>query len=45
MVGEGMTTEEILKAYSDFEEADIRHVLAFATEAVRERELPLAPKR
>ena len=44
MVAEGMATEEILKAYPDLEEADIRDALAFAAEAVRERELPLVPK-
>lgn len=44
MVAEGMTTEEILKAYPDLEEADIREALAFAAEAVEERELPLLSK-
>ena len=44
MVAEGMTIEEILKAYPDLEEADIRDALAFAAEAVRERELPLVPE-
>ena len=44
MVAEGMPTEEILKAYPDLEEADIRGALAFAAEAVRERVLPLVPK-
>jgi len=41
MLADGMTTEEILEAYPDLEEADIREALAFAAEAVRERELPL----
>ncbi len=41
MVAEGMTTEEILKAYPDLEADDIREALAYAAEAVRERELPL----
>lgn len=44
VVAEGMTTEEILKAYPDLEEADVREALAFAAEAVRERELPLVSK-
>ena len=43
MVADGMTTEEILKAYPDLEEEDIREALRFAAEAVRERELPLVP--
>lgn len=41
MVADGMTTEEILKAYPDLEAEDIREALAYAAEAVRERELPL----
>ena len=41
MVADGMTTEEILKAYPDLESADIREALRFAAEAVRERELPM----
>lgn len=42
MVAEGMTTEEILKAYPDLEAADVKEALKYAAEAVRERELPLA---
>ena len=42
MVAEGMSHEEILKAYPDLEAADIQEALYFAAEAVRERELPLA---
>jgi uncharacterized protein (DUF433 family) len=42
MVAEGMTKEEILKAYPDWESEDIRESLHFAAEAVGERELPLA---
>jgi uncharacterized protein (DUF433 family) len=42
MVAEGMSHEEILKAYPDLEAEDIREALHFAAEAVRERELPLA---
>jgi uncharacterized protein (DUF433 family) len=41
MVAEGMTEEEILKAYPDLEQEDIREALRYAAEAVRERELPL----
>jgi uncharacterized protein (DUF433 family) len=42
MVADGMTTEEILKAYPDLEPADVPEALRYAAEAVRERELPLA---
>ncbi len=41
MVADGMTDEEILKAYPDLEPEDIREALRYAAEAVRERELPL----
>jgi len=41
MVADGMTDDEILKAYPDLEPEDIREALRFAAEAVRERELPL----
>ena len=41
MVSEGMTEDEILKAYPDLEREDIREALRFAAEAVRERELPI----
>lgn len=41
MIAEGMTTDEILKAYPDLEAEDVREALAYAAEAVRERELPL----
>ena len=41
MVADGMSREEILKAYADLEEEDIRQALKYAAEAVRERELPL----
>lgn len=40
MIAEGMTEEEILKAYPDLESEDIREALQYAAEAVRERELP-----
>jgi uncharacterized protein (DUF433 family) len=38
MVADGMTSEEILRAYPDLESDDIREALAYAAEAVRERE-------
>jgi uncharacterized protein (DUF433 family) len=45
MVADGMTEDEILKAYPDLEREDIRDALRFAAEAVRERELPLVNSR
>jgi uncharacterized protein (DUF433 family) len=45
MMAEGMTEQEILDAYPDLEREDIREALRFAAEAVRGRELPLAPGR
>ena len=42
MVAEGMTTPEILDAYPDLVEDDVREALQFAAAAVRERDLPLA---
>ena len=41
MVADGMSRKEILKAYPDLEEEDIRQALKYAAEAVRERRLPL----
>jgi len=41
MIAEGMTEKEILEAYPDLEQEDIREALQYAAEAVRERELPL----
>lgn len=41
MVADGMTRDEILKAYSDLKARDIEEALRYAAEAVRERELPL----
>jgi uncharacterized protein (DUF433 family) len=41
MVAEGMTEAEILGHYPDLESEDIREALRYASEAVRERELPL----
>ncbi len=43
MTADGMTDAEILSAFPDLEAADIREALEYAAEAVRERELPLAP--
>jgi uncharacterized protein (DUF433 family) len=40
MVADGMSDDEILKSHPDLEAEDIREALAFAAEAVRERELP-----
>ena len=41
MVADGMTEEEILRAYPDLEVEDVREALRYAAEALRERELPL----
>jgi len=41
MIADGMSEEEILKAFPDLELEDIRQALQYAAEAVRERELPL----
>lgn len=41
MVADGMTLEEILKAFPDLEKEDIPEALQYAAEAVREREIPL----
>ena len=43
MVADGMSEEEILKAYPDIEPEDIREALHYAAAAVREREIPLLP--
>jgi uncharacterized protein (DUF433 family) len=42
MVADGITTTEILEAYPDLQDEDVREALRFAADAVRERELPLA---
>lgn len=44
MVADGMSVEEILKAYPDLERDDISEALRYAAEAVREREIPLVSK-
>lgn len=41
MVAEGMSAEEILKAYPDLQQEDIRQALSYAAEVLREREYPL----
>jgi uncharacterized protein (DUF433 family) len=41
MVAEGMTDTEILEAYPDLEDQDIREALRFAAQALQDRELPL----
>jgi uncharacterized protein (DUF433 family) len=40
MVADGMREDEILEAFPDLEHEDMREVLLYAAEAVRERELP-----
>jgi len=42
MVADRISEEEILEAYPDLESEDIRQSLHFASQAVQERELPLA---
>jgi uncharacterized protein (DUF433 family) len=41
MIADGMTGQEILKAYPDLDLEDIHDALRYAAEAVREREFPL----
>ena len=41
MMADGMSSDEILKAYPDLHPKDIDEALHYAAEAVRERELPL----
>jgi uncharacterized protein (DUF433 family) len=41
MVADGMSEDEILKAYPDLESEDIYQALRYAAEALKERELPL----
>lgn len=42
MVADGMSETEILDAYPDLEQGDVREALRYAAEAVREKTLPLA---
>lgn len=41
MVADGVSEPEILHHYPDLQSEDIREALRYASEAVRERELPL----
>ena len=41
LVAEGKADGEILRDYPDLEPDDIRQALAYAAEAVRERQIPL----
>jgi uncharacterized protein (DUF433 family) len=41
LLAEGVPELEILRLYPDLEPEDIREALRYASEAVRERELPL----
>jgi len=41
MIADGMSEEEVLKAFPDLEHEDILEALKYASEAVREREIPL----
>ena len=45
MVADGMAAPEILRAFPDLDDNDVREALRFAAEAVRERELPLLAGR
>lgn len=42
MTADGMSSDEILRAYPDLEPEDIREALQYAAETLRERGLPLA---
>ena len=42
IVAEGKSEQEILQNHPDLEYDDIREVLQYAAEAVRERQIPLA---
>ncbi len=41
MIAEGMTQADILRAFPDLQAEDVHAALAYAAEAVRERQLPL----
>jgi len=45
MFANGMSTEEIMAEYPDIEKEDIYEALAYAAEAVRERQLPVVENR
>jgi uncharacterized protein (DUF433 family) len=42
MVADEMSVDEILDAYPDIEREDIREALYFASEALKERQIPLS---
>ncbi len=41
MLGDGMTTEEVLADLPDLEPEDVQEALRYAAEVLKERELPL----
>ena len=41
MIANGMSVEEIVAEYPDLDKDDVYEALAFAAEAVRERQLPV----
>lgn len=41
LISEGLTIADVLTSYPDLEEQDVYQALAYAAEAVRERQLPL----
>lgn len=41
MIADGISESEIAAAYPDLEAEDVREVIRYAAEAVRERELPV----
>ncbi len=41
MIANGMSKGEILQAYPDLEDEDIKEALHYAAQAVRERQLPI----
>ena len=43
-VADGMSNNQILHAFPDLQQEDIREALQYTAEAVRERELPLVPQ-
>jgi uncharacterized protein (DUF433 family) len=45
MVADGMSEAQIVAAYPDLEDADVREAMHYAAEAVRERDLPLVASR
>jgi uncharacterized protein (DUF433 family) len=45
MIAEGMSADEILRAYPDLEAEDVREALQFAAETVNQPTQPLVPVR